>query len=80
MAQGSRCRMQSLGLVAQGLYYFRMAVPLVDSRISRKEIIVAFSVHVPYVYAFSFREDYRQWMVVVCPVSFFEVNVVPGFL
>ena len=77
MAQGSRCRMPLRSGTVSG---FRMAVPLVDSRISRKEIIVAFSVHVPYVYAFSFREDYRQWMVVVCPVSFFEVNVVPGFL
>ena len=71
---------QSLGLVAQGLYYFRMAVPLVDSRISRKEIIVAFPVHVPYVDAFSFGENHWKWMIVVSPVSFFEVNVVPGFL
>ncbi len=49
---------QLVGLVAEGLDDFRVAMALVDSRIGRKEVEILFAFAVPHKSAFAFGQHY----------------------
>jgi len=56
---------QAAGLVDKSLDELRVTMALVHSRVCRKEVKVVLSLGVPHTAALCFRENDRQWVVVV---------------
>ena len=47
---------------------------MVDRTVCTEEIVIALSFHVPYMNAFSFGKDDREWVVVVGTMAVFQFH------
>ncbi len=74
IVEGAAAEGELLSLVGQGLDNLGVAVTLVDGRVGRKEVEIAFALAIPHKGTFAFGQNDGQRMIVVSTITGFHFH------